>query len=191
MQQIYILCVELLFSFFHVLLSQTKGALKTSTQLKSTKSTLSNPPSASYQPLADDDTEALELKSTFNTKHSLPPSDKIPSTQPFPDVSPTSGLTSSHLSKTHSHCVTIQHLCSLFSRMWCLSQVLQLRMCHQPHGAVSWGPVGSLNTGVSPRPHCWSLTDHVYTSTTCRVWLFNAQPGTLQTPRLDDLMMPL
>ncbi|CAJ1054921.1 uncharacterized protein LOC122870992 isoform X1 [Xyrichtys novacula] len=69
-----------------------------------------NLPSASYQPPAESDIAAQELNSSLTTEQSLPPSNRIPSTQLFPDASPTSRLMTGHLSKTHSHSGTIKHL---------------------------------------------------------------------------------
>uniref|UniRef100_A0A8P4KJE8 Peptidase S72 domain-containing protein n=1 Tax=Dicentrarchus labrax TaxID=13489 RepID=A0A8P4KJE8_DICLA len=83
--------------------------------LHSAKPTLHNLPSVSHLPLTESYNDVLLLNSRLKTKQSLQPSNKIPSTQPFPDVSPTSRLMTEHLSITQ-HFDTIQHLSSVLNQ---------------------------------------------------------------------------
>ncbi|XP_044041411.1 uncharacterized protein LOC122870992 isoform X2 [Siniperca chuatsi] len=80
------------------------------------KPTLYNLPSVSHPPLTETFSEVLLLNSRLKTIQSQPPSNRIPSTQLFPDVSPTSYLMAEQLSITQ-HFDTTQHLSSALSAM--------------------------------------------------------------------------
>ncbi|XP_037617003.1 uncharacterized protein LOC119483053 [Sebastes umbrosus] len=72
-------------------------------------------PSVSHPPLTENYNDAPRVDSTLKTIQSPPPSNKISSTQLFPDVSPNSCLTAERLS-TIQHSETIQHLFSVLNQ---------------------------------------------------------------------------
>ncbi|KAL7371130.1 hypothetical protein ABVT39_019778 [Epinephelus coioides] len=83
--------------------------------LHAAKPLLYNLPSVSHPPPTENYTDASLLNSRLKTVHSQPPSNEIPSTRPFPDVSPTSYIMTERLSRTQ-HSDTSKHLSSVLNQ---------------------------------------------------------------------------
>lgn len=84
--------------------------------LLKTKQTLYNLPSVSRPPLAENNHDhVLPLNSRSKTIQSQPPSNKIPSTQLFPHVSPAAYLMTEQLS-IPQHSETVQHLSTVLNQ---------------------------------------------------------------------------
>lgn len=79
------------------------------------KPTLYNLPSVSHPPLAENSDDVLLLNSGLKTTQSPLPSNKTPSAQLFPDVSPTSSLMKEQLSITQ-HLNTSRHLSAVVNQ---------------------------------------------------------------------------